>query len=362
MDRQVRLLAARQPGAEILRLPLDPRFRPLSDLRLALRLRRVLDPGRADIVHAHGLKTAWALVLARPPIPVVWTCHGWPEARGFSAPLARLALKICLEVFPCIAVSPSLSRKLRRLSPRGRIFCVENGLEEDFLRFLPSPEEGIRALGLPPSLLSEGKTFFSFLGRLTREKGIDRFLRAAALILAAEPRAAALVAGSGPEEGAVRKAEERWRGRLFYVGFQRDVRSLLSLSRFLLLPARREGFGLASLEARAWGVPVVAAAGSGVHLPTDPQEAGILTVPPAPELLAQAGLRLIREERFREALSRRGRERARSLTLGRQLEKTAAVYLEVLGIPGYDGMTGPGERSLDVPHAEKGRGKRGSRR
>jgi glycosyltransferase involved in cell wall biosynthesis len=207
---------------------------------------------------------------------------------------------------------------------------VENGLDEDFLRSLPPPEKAAGALGLSPSLVSEGRIFFSFIGRLTREKGIDLFLQAAEGILGAEARAVALVAGSGPEEGRVREAERRWRGRLFYVGFQRDVRPVLSLSRLLLLPARREGFGLASLEARAWGVPVVVASSPGVHLPADPAEAGILAARPVPELLAQAALRLMREESLWETLSRRGKEQARSLTLGQQLEKIEAVYLQVL--------------------------------
>jgi len=328
MERQVRLLAGRQPGAEILSLPLDPRFSPLSDLRLALWLRKEL-PGRAEMVHAHGLKAAWVLALSRLRIPAVWTCHGWPEAKGGLGLLARLALKRCLETFPCIAVSPSLARNLRRLNPRGRIFCVENGLDEDFLSSLPSPEEGAGTLGLPPFLVSGGRIFFSFIGRLTREKGIDLFLRTAREVLVQESRAAALVVGSGPEEKKVREAERRWRGRLFYAGFQRDVRPVLSLSRLLLLPARREGFGLASLEARAWGVPVVAASGPGVCLPPDPGEAGILVVPPSPRLLARAVLRLLRECSLWNTLAEKGREYARSFTLFRQLEETEAVYREV---------------------------------
>ena len=66
---------------------------------------------------------------------------------------------------------------------------------------------------------------------------------------------------------------------------RRQVRAVLADADVFVAPARRESFGLAALEARLSGVPVVAYADSGIASFVVPEKEGLLAASPA-ELVA----------------------------------------------------------------------------
>jgi glycosyltransferase involved in cell wall biosynthesis len=78
----------------------------------------------------------------------------------------------------------------------------------------------------------------------------------------------ATVVGDGPERVAMQRYLDRHRlterVRLAGALSRKDIRRLLGQTAVFVAPAHRESFGIAALEARASGVPVVASARSGV--------------------------------------------------------------------------------------------------
>lgn len=92
----------------------------------------------------------------------------------------------------------------------------------------------------------------------------------------------ATVVGDGPERVAVQRYLRRHglTGRVRLTGTldRRDIRRLLEQASVFLAPAHRESFGIAALEARASGVPVVASARSGVATFVEHRRDGLLGV------------------------------------------------------------------------------------
>lgn len=99
-------------------------------------------------------------------------------------------------------------------------------------------------------------------------------------------------------------------------------------ARALVYPSLAEGFGLQVLEAMACGCPVVTTTGSA------PEEvagdAAELVPPSRPGALEDALLRVLSDESRREAMRRRGLERARGFTWSRTAEATIAAYERAL--------------------------------
>jgi len=100
-----------------------------------------------------------------------------------------------------------------------------------------------------------------YLGRLTKSKRVDHALRAFAQILRPHPEARMWVAGSGPEEPALKRLASGLgiSDSVIFMGRvdERTKADLLSKAHMLMLPAVREGWGLVVLEANACGTPAL---------------------------------------------------------------------------------------------------------
>src|SRR5204862_4878741 len=92
-------------------------------------------------------------------------------------------------------------------------------------------------------------------------------------------------------------------------------------------PSRREGFGVACLEAMAHGRPVVASAVGGLKDLVVDGETGLLVPPRDPGALRAALERLLGDGEFRRTLGTAARERARErFSWPAVTEATLAAY------------------------------------
>ncbi len=115
-----------------------------------------------------------------------------------------------------------------------------------------------------------------------------------------------LIAG----EGSLRPQLEKHSG-VTLLGVRSDIPELMADADVFALSSDYEGHPVALLEAMAAGLPVVATAVGGV--PEIVGDAGLLVPPRDIEAFRNALVQLQRDPSLREELSRRARERARSL-------------------------------------------------
>jgi glycosyltransferase involved in cell wall biosynthesis len=176
-----------------------------------------------------------------------------------------------------------------------------------------------------------------FAGRHIPEK---RVLSIPPAILRARerlPQLRATILGDGPERPAVTRltAELGLDGSVDVPGFvaTQAVEDLIGRALCMLLPSRREGYGLVVIEAAARGTPSVVVAGpdnAAVELLAD-GENGFIAASASPEDLAAAILRVHQQgSALREATAAWFARNARRLSLARSLEVVLRAYGQTL--------------------------------
>lgn len=143
------------------------------------------------------------------------------------------------------------------------------------------------------------------LGRLHRNKAYDVLIRA----LARVPDAHLWIAGSGPEEAALRAlaVETGVAERVAFLGWRDDTSDLLASADILVCPSREEPLGNVVIEGWAHRLPVVAARSEGpVHLIRD-GETGLLAEIEDPEAFAAQLNSVIGDRALATSLAAAGR-------------------------------------------------------
>ena len=228
----------------------------------------------ADLLHALWLPSGW--VAARTGRPYVVQVWGTDVELARRAP--RLARAVLRRARLVIAASTALADSARALGA-AQVEVIPSGVE------LP-PEVGEEAS--PPEVL--------YAGRLSPEKGVEE-------LVAATRGMNIVVAGDGPLRAQVP-------GALGFVPHD-ELQHLYARAAVVACPSRREGFGVACLEAMAHGRPVVASAVGGLRDLVIDGETGLLVPSGDPEALRAALERLLADSELRRRLGEAGRERAR---------------------------------------------------
>lgn len=165
----------------------------------------------------------------------------------------KLILKTASAASGSIGVCKALIDSLERLgADPAKMHTLRNGV--DLERFMPEPRELARQrLGLQ----TQGEYLLS-VGHLIERKGHHIAIEA----LVALPGVTLLIAGSGPEERALKSLASRLNvsERVYWAGVvpQADLKWWYSAADALTLCSSREGWANVLLEAMACGTPVIA--------------------------------------------------------------------------------------------------------
>lgn len=215
---------------------------------------------KPDVVHGQHV---WALpsLAADCGVPLVLTAHGtdlmgydkWPEMRHF----AETAMQACAKV---ICISADNEKLVLDAFPQhaDKIVRMRNGYNPDI--FYPQTLEREQVLGAY-GLEYTGQDVILFAGKMTRFKGIDILMDAAATYEDELPNAITVLAGDGEERAALEaQAADLGLKRVHFIGnvAQQQLAQLYNIADIDLVPSRREPFGLVAVEAMACGTPVVA--------------------------------------------------------------------------------------------------------
>jgi glycosyltransferase involved in cell wall biosynthesis len=139
--------------------------------------------------------------------------------------------------------------------------------------------------------LTEDRPIVLYVGRISSEKGVDHFVRAAAE-LARRRRCWFVVAGDGPQRAEVEELARELgvADSVVVTGFLLPelIPSMIALSEMAVLPSLYEELGVVILEFMMMGKPVIAHDVSGVHKLVEHMHTGVLVPPFDPPKLAEA--------------------------------------------------------------------------
>jgi glycosyltransferase involved in cell wall biosynthesis/predicted metal-dependent phosphoesterase TrpH len=288
-----------------------------------------LADGRYDLVHVCSpgpAGIAAALSARLMGLPLVGSYHtelgAYSELRSGDARL-RQAVDAGLAALygRCeVVLSPSgaADASLRALgaSPE-RIARWDRGV--DLERFGPHLRD-------PDAL--PGELTVLYAGRLTTEKGVDLLAEAFLRARERDGRLHLVLAGGGPEEGALR---DRLGAQASFLGWlEGEALALVYASAdIFLFASRTDTLGQVILEAQASGLPVVAVAEGGPADLIDDGRSGMLR-PPEPAALAGAVLELASSPPLRRRLAEGALAAASERTWQHAFEQLAANYRAAL--------------------------------
>lgn len=318
-----------QPGsraaAEADARGIDTRCVPMRhdvDVRAVVRLARELRRLAPDIVHLHTGRATWlgglgAWLAGRPAITTRRMER--PISRGWRTRLiyTRLTQR-------AVAISPAVARCLAEAGvPAARTRVIASAVAVDALapRVPAAQTRAAHAAG-PEDLV------LLVLAALVPRKGGDVLIRALAGVAAGGRRPVLWIAGAGAERARLEDLarEQGVAAQVRFLGQRTDAADLLAACDVLVLPSRREGLGVAALEAMAAGRPVVASAVGGLAEAVVDEQTGLLVPPDDVDALAAALLRLLRDPALRQTLGARGPAHVRAHF---SAEHMVAAYAEL---------------------------------
>ena len=224
-----------------------------------------------------------------------------------------------------IAISESIHLQLQMCGiPGSMIRTVYEGMD---LSLYPKPAAGkMRQPGKPAVI--------GTVAHLSREKGLNYLIEAAALIPGVREKMRFVIVGDGKclqelKDLAVSKGLQ---DIFHFAGFHSNTHSFMNSFDLFALPSLSEGLSSAILEAMAAGLPIVATKVGGIPELVKHGENGLLVAPANPELLAQAIERMVKNPEESERMGRRGRKRMEvQFTLDRKILETERLCYELIG-------------------------------
>ncbi|HEY7988464.1 MAG TPA: glycosyltransferase family 4 protein, partial [Lapillicoccus sp.] len=277
-----------------LRLPWDLPVNPLAPLTMRDRL------ATFDVAHVHmGVVSPFAVDSAfltrRIGLPTAMTWHCMLDRFATVVSALGVVRRWAAGGMAMSAVSDVAAAPLRRvLGDAGPVLVLPNGIDVEAWRPQgPRPDDGV-------------VRFVTAMRLANRKRPVPlmRVMRQVRALVPAGREIALEVLGEGPDRGSVERylAEHGMASWVSLPGRvpRTSVRDRYASADVYISPARLESFGIAALEARTSGLPVVARSGSGVGEFVTDGVNGFLT--DDDESMGAALARLVSDDTLRERM------------------------------------------------------------
>ena len=311
-------------GVPVRRVTVDLPFELPVHPRAGRAARVLLRSGHYDVVHVHiGVVSPFAYAVApvvvAERVPMVITVHSlW----GYATPGFRLLdAALGWSRWPAVwsAVSDVAAAPLRRIAGAGvEIDVLWNGIDVERWQVDPLPREPDDVLIATAMRLAPRK----------RPLPLLRILRAVRAQVPADVRLRVSLVGDGPQRGSMERYLRRhdMQGWVELPGrFTPDqLRELYRRADLFVAPARLESFGIAALEARTAGLPVVASSGAGIREFVTPECEGLLARTDAG--MAAAIARLAVQPQLRAAITEHNRRVSPPMTWPHVVARCERAY------------------------------------
>ncbi|WP_028986721.1 N-acetyl-alpha-D-glucosaminyl L-malate synthase BshA [Thermicanus aegyptius] len=305
---------------------------PPYELQLASKMAQVVEREGLEILHVHyAIPHAASAYLAKQmvggKVKVVTTLHGTDiTVLGYDENLANLIRFAINESDAVTAVSDALIRETRELLGITReIKRIYNFVDTEI--FHPLDVSTFKN-----ELAPEGEKILLHMSNFRAVKRVEDVVHIFHRVRQEIPAKLVLI-GEGPEMPHVRRLAREYgiEGEIYYLGNREDVAELVTLADILLLPSKKESFGLVALEAMACGVPVVGSLAGGIPEVVLHGQTGFLAPVGDVEKMSEYVVTLLKNPSLWREFSERGIARVKeNFTAGEIVTQYEEVYRNLL--------------------------------
>ncbi len=317
-------------------LPFDIPFTPATFRRVSELLQRE----RVDVAHFHGgiaspLAFIGAASAQADGVATVITTHClW----SYAAPIfGLLDRRVGWTRWPVVlsAVSDVAAAPIRKIGGPGLdVAVVPNGIDNAAWTVTPAPRDA-------------GTVTIVSVMRLAPRKRPRHLLKMIARVRAQLPvgvRLRVVIIGDGPERASLEKflRAHDLTDVVELVGRRTrdEIRAEFARADIFVAPANLESFGIAALEARCAGLPVVAKARTGIREFVANGQEGLLAQ--SDRDMVDQLLRLIREPALRQKIAAHNRAVPSAVDWSRVVEANVEVYHRAIALRGQQSQTATG--------------------
>ena len=307
-----------------IRIPYNESIAPIAPTpRAFVAARNALKEFRPDVVHAHEPfvpgPAMFAALASRAP--VVGTFHAYADRSRLLSAAAPALRRIWKRLAVRVAVSRAAARFVTRPMGGGAVRIVPNGADVDLFATAR------------PADLPEGRRIL-FVNRLDPRKGFRVMVEAFRMLASERPDVVLVVAGDGPDRGALAELPASARERIVMLGNvpHDDLPPYHAASEVFCAPSTgRESFGIVLVEAMAAGLPVVATDIPGYREVVRDGIEGVLVPPRDADSLADAIDGLLDDPDLAKRLAEAGRQRSQRYSWDTVAKEIEEIYREVAG-------------------------------
>lgn len=237
----------------------------VKNIHALMQLCHIIKAQKIDLIHCHNpiggvLGRIAAFLTGKQNTKVIYTAHGFHFYHGapvrnwiFYYPVEALLSKVtdCL-----ITINKEDYKRAKHHLFHCRGMAVKiPGVGVETERFAPSDDkrEKIRKkLGIAPDIF-----YILSVGELNKNKNHEVILRAIAGIK--DPRIHYGICGEGNRFEYLQRLAENLgiSKQLHLFGFRKDIPDMLQCADCFAFPSKREGLGIAAIEAMAGGIPLI---------------------------------------------------------------------------------------------------------
>lgn len=301
-------------------------------LALAVKIASVARDHQLDILHVHyAIPHATSAFLARQilnhdrPV-VITTLHGTDITIVGRDPSYFEIVKFSIEQSDAVtAVSHYLSERTKEY------FGTKRTIEVIYNFFSANPDIGFDT-SLRKHYTPGGEKLIVHVSNFRPVKRVVDVVEIFARVQRTIPSKLMLLGtGIGFEDARNAVIEHGLEESVIFVGKQTNVDAYVASSDLLLLPSGEESFGLAALEAMAYGVPVVASLVGGLPEVVEEGESGFLVPVGDVVTMAERSIQILSDPDLAKRMGAHGRNRARTLfAVERILPQYEALYSDTL--------------------------------
>ncbi|MCS6870512.1 MAG: glycosyltransferase family 4 protein [Anaerolineae bacterium] len=297
------------------------------DLRLIGQLTARLRAIRADAVHTHLIHADWHGIPAarRAGVRYVYTSGHNDDPFRYRLPIRLVQAYLWRRVTAGIAISEAVRQFMIKveLAPPRKVHTVHYGIA-------PTPPDLLmRAVFRAELDIPLDAPVFGSVCRLIEQKGLTFALRAFAQIAPRFPEAHYVIVGDGALRESLRAEAEALgiAARVHFAGWRSDAAARMSAFDVFLMPSLWEGFGLATLEAMAAHLPIIASRVSALPEIVVDGITGFLCAPRDVACFAERMAQLLADRDLAMRLGANGAARLRAeFSVSKMVERTLAVY------------------------------------
>jgi len=304
-------------------------------IRLAPKIRAVLEREKFDIIHFHEplmpmLCTSVLRLSKTANVGTFHACRGKP-GYNFARPIGKWILRRWFRKLDGkIAVSKPAMEFAREHFP-GYYNIIPNGVDVEHF----SPDVS------PIEEFSDGKLNILFVSRLEKRKGLNYLLEAFKQVKEEIPDSRLIVVGPGTR---LRRKYERYVAKsglkdVIFVGFVAydELPRYYQTADVFCAPATgSESFGIILLEAMAMGKPIVASSIEGYASVVSHGVDGLLVPPGDKDKLARALISLLSDQSLRQQMGAKGRAKALEHNWEHIAQRVFSYYVRVLSEPPWN--------------------------